>query len=96
METAKSRKKTREDILEAKRRASRIRHEKIKKDSKLCALRKKQQKENYAKRKKEKRVVSIKEKSTDEQQKQREKWRGYSRAYYCKKRSKEVSTPIDD
>ncbi|XP_063630910.1 nucleolar protein 58-like [Cydia splendana] len=87
METSKSRNKTREEILEAKRRASRIRHEKIKKDSKLRALRKEQQKEHYAKRKRDKRVVSIKDKSTDEQQKQRQKWRENSRAYYCKKKA---------
>lgn len=83
--------RTREDILEAKRTASRIRHEKIKKDSKLSALRKEQQKENYAKRKREKRVVSIKDMGIDEQQKQRQKWRENSRKYYCKKKqTKEV------
>lgn len=84
-------KKTREEILCAKRKASNLRYAKIKSDPELNQLRKEKDKENYLKKKNNKRVMDIRKRNTIEQEKQREKWRQNSRAYYLRKnKQKEV------
>lgn len=87
--------KTREEILEAKRKASKIRYNKIKMDAKLLELRQQKDKENYLKKKKDKRVVGIKDKSIDEQKKQREKWRENSRAYYRRRQNQKKALHVN-
>lgn len=88
-------KKTREDILEAKRMASKERYKKIKSDPILNEKRKKKDKENYIQAKKFKKKLSINEKAPEQQEEQREKWRINSRKLYEKKKKEREVLYID-
>ncbi|KAL4708938.1 hypothetical protein ACJJTC_014966 [Scirpophaga incertulas] len=85
---SETKKKSREKILEEKRKASKLRYNKIKMDLKLYELRKQKDKENYLMKKKNKSIICIKDKSVDEQLKQRDQWRKNSRAYYRRQKQK--------
>lgn len=86
METSRRKKKTREEILEAKRNASKRRYEKIKADPALRQKQKDKDKENYIKAKQSKKKLSINEKTDREKERQREIWRDNSRKYYHKQK----------